>query len=340
MFLKRFYYPFAFTLTVLLLTSLAYSQERVEYKRDGKSTVVVGQVVEEGISGIKVKPTAGKETTVAPNEVLKVVYEFPPALRPEVNPIFLLEEKKDYAKALDEYKKVVDKVKNNPNASDRAKRYIEYRLAMLKVVQNEKDAADTLSNFLKAHANSWEYPAAAKQLVALQLSTQDYDSAIKTASALASSSGLPKDMKQEADLMLIDVQFQAGKYSEVQNKIGPLLTSIPASDPMKKKLEVFQIAVSSKDAKIEDLAAQLTSIIDSTNDSSLKALAFNTLGDCYSSRNQKREAMWQYLWVDSVYNSDVSERVKALDRLAKLFETEFKEPERAKAFREKAQRLR
>ena len=54
-----------------------------------------------------------------------------------------------------------------------------------------------------------------------------------------------------------------------------------------------------------------------------------------------QDAKFAYLWVDAVYNQDRQEHVKALERLAKLFDADpLKDEGRAQYFRDKAARAR
>jgi hypothetical protein len=119
------------------------------------------------------------------------------------------------------------------------------------------------------------------------------------------------------------------------------LATLPANDPQRAKLEVYQIGCDARDAKIDEVVKKLEGVIVKTEDPSLKALAYNTLGDCYVMKGNKQDAKFAYLWVDAVYNQDRAEHAKALERLANLFQDEaLNDPDRAAFFRDKAQRVR
>lgn len=325
---------------VIAFASLVQAQDRVEYKRNGKVDSATGQIVEETISTIRVKPNAGKEVTIIPAELVKINYELSGALKQDLAPVFALDEKRENAKALEEYKKVHDKVRASDKASPGLKRYVDYRVAMLQSLLGEKEAEVSLASFLKSHPNSWQYPQAARQLASIQASANKYDDAIKTLEALSASAGLPKEVKLDADVAILDLQFQAGKLTEVKARADALAKGLPTTDPYAKKLPLYQIGATCKDGKLEETVGKLQKAIESNSDVGVKAVGFNILGHCYLLNNNKREAMWQFLWVDTVYNSDPIERIKALDQLTKLFEKDLGNSERAQLFREKAARLR
>ena len=77
----------------------------------------------------------------------------------------------------------------------------------------------------------------------------------------------------------------------------------------------------------------LRQVINEIGDKSLKAVAYNTLGQCYYDSDQLKEARWEFLWVDVVFNQDKSEHAKALYYLSKIFD-QLNEPERAQDCRD------
>jgi tetratricopeptide (TPR) repeat protein len=272
--------------------------------------------------------------------LVKITYEMTGALKADLQPIFTLEEKRENAKALEEYKKVVEKVKTSDKASPGLKRYVEFRIGILQAQLGEKEAETNLDAFLKANPNTWQTPQVARQLASLQIQSNSFDKATKTLETLVAIATLPKEQKVEAELSLLDVQFQSGKLSEVKNRVESLSKSIPPTDINAKKLPLYQIAATCKDGKLDDTVTRLQKAIEGSPDNAVKAAGFNLLGHCYLLNNNKREAMWQFLWVDTVYNTDIPERLKAIDQLTKLYEKDLANPERAQLFREKAARLR
>ena len=319
------------------------AQDKVEYRdrKTDKAVPVSGQITSESVAGVQIKPTgAAAARDIPASEILRVTYgDLPGAVKLDYPQAVNLDEKREYAKAIEGYQGMLPKLSGAP----KTKRYVEYRIAMLKAGQAEgggdaKEAVDALNAFLTAYPESWQYSLAAKQLARLQIDKGDFDAAAKTLDSLAKAPGLPKDMRQEADLLLIDALFRARKFQEVESKIQTAMNALPANDPQRDRFSVYQIAAGAENAKLEDVVKKLDAIIAKTEDNGLKALAYNTLGDCYLLKDRKRDAMWSYLWVDVVYFQDRPEHIKALERLAKLFE-DLKDP-RAAVYKEKLQRSR
>src|SRR5262249_23549734 len=89
---------------------------------------------------------------------------------------------------------------------------------------------------------------------------------------------------------------------------------------------------------MEPAIAKLKEILNAVKDRKLKAVAYNTLGECYYRAADKgddkaplQEARWQFLWVDVVYNEDKVQHAKALYYLWKIF-SRLNDDERAQEF--------
>ena len=73
------------------------------------------------------------------------------------------------------------------------------------------------------------------------------------------------------------------------------------------------------------------------SDRNLKAMAYNTLGECLLAGGKSKEAFWAFMFVDVEYNQDKAEHKKAMYHLWKLFE-EFKDEAKAKQYKERYQK--
>ena len=79
--------------------------------------------------------------------------------------------------------------------------------------------------------------------------------------------------------------------------------------------------------------------LDQSQDAGLKALVYNTLGDCFNVKGLKKDAMWAYLWVDVVYNQDKIEHAKAVERLSRVFK-DLNDDARADRYKDKLKSMR
>ena len=106
----------------------------------------------------------------------------------------------------------------------------------------------------------------------------------------------------------------------------------PASDPRAK---VYRIGCDATPAKLDAALTQLQAVIDGTDDPAVKAAGYVMKGDCLRrDPKRKKDALFEYLWVDVVYNQDPIESAKATARLADLF-GELKDEERARKYRDR-----
>ena len=208
-----------------------------------------------------------------------------------------------------------------------------------------KKVLEGYHKFLVDHNKSWAYPMAAKAMARLQADGGDLKGAINTLQDFEKNLDLTDDSKREAGLMLTDMQFQAGDLERVRARVTQALNDVKTPEVYKGRLQLYKIgcdAASASDAEsLKPFVKQLEDYIGKTSDPSLRALAYNVMGDCYTAKGLKRDAMWSYLWVDVVYNQDSAEHIKAMTRLMKYFEGEGeKERDKVEMYREKLARRR
>lgn len=334
----------------LVVNTSVVGQDKVERRdrKTDKSVIVNGKIIEESMAGVKMKIGGAKEEMIPGIDVQRIFYDdIPQTLKLSYNNLFINEEKeKDQSKVLKDYRDFATKVATTPGVNASAKRYIEYRITMLQTGLAEADdakreAVRLLEAFVAAHGTSWEYPYAARALARMQLEKSDYEAALKTLNGLARGAAVPADIKQEAEAMLVDVLFQAKKIDDVKTKIDLAMKDPKTSDQQKARYTVYSIAMESQgaDAKVDAVVKKLDDVIAKTADNSLKALAYNIMGDCYMQKEKKREAMWSYLWVDVVYSQDKGEHLKAMNKLLKIFE-EDKDLEKVQLYKDKIVRLK
>jgi predicted negative regulator of RcsB-dependent stress response len=336
-----FHVSLATIIGAVALNTAVVGQDKVE--RKGQKQAVSGKIVEEKLDGIKMKIGA-KEELIPSTDIIRIYYDDVPAAAKQSNLTLFVGDEKDLKKALKDHTDLLEKAKTGPPGF---RRYLEYRIATLQAATAEDDVAregamKSLTNFTTAHAASWEYPFAARALAKMQLAKPDYDAALKTIEPLTKSALVPAAIKTEAEFMLIDVLFQAKRIDEVKTKIAAAMTAPTTSDAQKARYAVYLVGVESQapDAKLESVVKKLEEIIAKpTTDNSIKALAYNVMGDCYMQKNRKRDAMWSYLWVDVVYSQDHVEHVKAMSNLVKIFDDE-NDKEKAQLYRDKLSRLK
>ncbi len=316
-----------------------------------KNAEFVGVVVDENVNGVKVKPLVGPERTFPVFEIIDIMFDPPTTYRIPFGPI--INDESDLRASMGDTKaKMAQLIKEYANflANFRDakavgfKRQVHYRLAMLRAEAAESrsdqlEAVRELEQFKKEYAGGWQLIPVVRKLVQMLTDINKLDDAVAILEEASRTPTLAKENKQDLELMLIDLMIQAGKANQVETRIENALKSLPADDPLAARLRVYLIGCKAGKEDAAKLATEITAIIDKTQDAGLKALAYNTLGDCYSAKGMTRDAMWTYLWVDVVYNQDKTEYVKAVDRLARVFK-DLNDDQRAEKYRDKLKTLR
>lgn len=322
---------------LLLGVALVASAEDRVTVRDRKADKVVdmlGDIADEKAAGIKLK-VGSRTVDVSPSDVLRIQYnDLPKELKLDYSSIQSADERRDDEVALKDYEKLLPKLKSAPKSA----RQVEFRVAALKArVGSAEEGSAALRAFVAKHPNAWQTSVAGRLLARLNQSAGDYPAALEALDRVSALSGLPADVKIEVDLLTIDLLMSAKKPAEAQAKVAAAMQSAPAGDPVRERLEVYALLLDAK-AKPEAKAQKLEDRLAKITDPVLKAITYNALGDCYRDAGKPRDAMWQYLWVDAVYNQDRGEHLKALDRLIKYFDET--NDEKKKAYEDKAAKLK
>ena len=103
-------------LVLLALAALPIAaQDRVDYRKQGKTETMVGEILESKLAALKMKSSDGKTIALIPaQDLLKVSYNFPAALKDEFNKVLAIEEKREYPAAVTAYKELAKKLTSPP----------------------------------------------------------------------------------------------------------------------------------------------------------------------------------------------------------------------------------
>ena len=230
------------------------------------------------------------------------------------------------------YEKTLDKMPKDAE-QDRARRNVEFRIAFLRGrMAVEYSAAPTLAMgalkaFKEKHPNSWQISQCLQKLAELQISEKKLTDAEKTYTELAAAP-VADDVKQEAGFLSARLSMDSGKFDAAQKKFEALAAKLPKNSPIAVRAIVAQAECLGLAKKTDEANKLLRQMLKESTDKNLKALAHNTLGKNLFEDKQYKEARWEFLWVDVVYNQDKAEHAKALYYLWKSF-TQLGETERA-----------
>ncbi len=111
----------------------------------------------------------------------------------------------------------------------------------------------------------------------------------------------------------------------------------------KDKLAIYLRAASvGANPTPEALSAAVKEIEDkiaATKDSTVRGIGYGMIGELYLASKRPRDAMWAFLAVETLYNTEKEEVLKALVRLAQLFKLQMDE-DHERLYREKIRRYR
>ena len=207
----------------------------------------------------------------------------------------------------------------------RVKAHIEYKLAYLMARKSMEDGTDPknaivrFNDFVKSHPQSWQMVRALRLLAKLQLDSKDYPGARLTFTQL-SKLDVPKEVKQDALLQVAMADVNLGQHAAAEPKLAELLKSMTPDSPVYARTLVAQAECLLAAKKTDEAVAILKKTTKESTDKNLKAVAYNTLGIAFYNEEKYKEARWEFLWVDVVFNQDKAEHAKALYYLSHTFE--------------------
>jgi hypothetical protein len=338
-----------------LVGAPAWGQDKITYYDHAtkKDITATGLIQTEAPGQIVIKPATGVGTKTIPVlDIKDVEYTVPALIKPDYRIAINREDsaeketkedqrKKFLAESLAKYQEILTKV-----ADDKAKAHFEFKVAKLLARQAQDDpsgvdaAIEKLTQFKKAHGKSWQLGQAVDLLAQLQIGKNAWAAAQKTYEEFEATPDLPLEMKQDCNLKIAQVMVKNGHYADAEKRIQELVKAVPPATPQGIRLQISlaecQAAAASpeKPEKAETAAKNLEGLLPTITDRDLTASAYNTLGFCHAKAQRSKEALWDYLWVDVVYNQNRQEHAKALYHLVKLFK-ERKEEKRAQEFKAK-----
>jgi hypothetical protein len=342
-----------------LLTAVASSTVRaqnipdvvtVRDRKDGSTKQHSGTYVVNA-TGFQVVGTDKSVTPIKnPDEVVKVVIgDLAGVERNLILAAVAKEDKKDYTGAREEYQGILKKAAGAPL---RTKQYLQFKTVVnsqrlvddLDPEKGWKEKAEAVvvewRNYLQDYPSGWEAWSAVRASTRVQVELGKFDTAATTWNKITLNKDMPPEAKAEAQLQEIDLQIRGQKYGPAAANVGELLKA--AAGARKERLVIYEIAAKANGDKKQalDAIAAIKAEMDKTKDVSVHATGFSMTGELYLVAGQPRDAMWAFLWVETVLNQDRDEAFKAISRLAMLFEKDLADEDQARKYREKLKRVR
>lgn len=224
-----------------------------------------------------------------------------------------------------------------------ARRIVEFKqcqtlffLARVDEKMREK-AIPVLSKYTEEQKGTWQIGPSLLMLAQLQEDAGDLTGAQKTHETLGSLPGIPIELQAASLLNAAKSLMKASNFKEAQVKLLDLKGKLAQDSPMAPKVGVFLaqcriLGDNPDDAK--KAAEELVGLVGTADDKSLKAQAYNTLGDYNLKQNKKEDAFWLFLRVDTLYSDDKAEHARAIYNLIALFRDFKQDGDRAEQYRD------
>lgn len=355
-------------LIALFAPAVVAQKDRVYFRdRDsGKVTDLEGDVVET-MSGIKFTGGDKKERLVSPFDIMRIDYA---ALDPVIKQAASGQENdKDPTKPLTYF---TSKLKDLPaNTPAKTRRYLQFREAYWagKVADSKptldefktegKKAAEKMLAFVKVNKGTWEqWPlgrAAARTLGEMG----DFKAADDVLRELSATADASAELKADVRLTRIGYLLRAADYPAAKTLASELDkdATVPAG-PFRDRLAIYKEVLTilpaqianetdpakpNTKAKVQPVASKIEGLIAKSQDPAVRSVGYGVLGELYTAYGLNRDAMWSYLYVDTVNPQDKDEVVRALHRLGAIFDaTGDKDGEKSRGdqFREKLTKVR
>jgi hypothetical protein len=127
-------------------------------------------------------------------------------------------------------------------------------------------------------------------------------------------------VRRNAELMVVQVSVKAGDFKSAQKKLDDLEKKAAGNQAFLARVKMTRAEVLVGEKKTDQAVPILQQLLKDTKDTQVKAQAHNALGECLFKADRYSEAVWEFLYVDTVYSQDKHERAKALYYLWKTFE--------------------
>ena len=330
----------------------------VRDKKDG-STKSYDGTLKFGAVGLQIVGAEGKVLgEISPADIVKVVPGDLPGLENKDKfSLVQLEDKhtrKDNEAARQGY---IDLIQKGGNLTAKTKQYLVFKKALTgtRILDDAEDEefakqADAMVkewvDYLAEYKTGWEIWLAARTTARLNIELNKYADVERVWKQLTGKDFETAPRPQGGSRSPDDRCANPRRGLRLGVHLGATLAKDPAvvSATLKDKLAIYTMAAKAgeKVTNPDDLNAAVKEIeakIAASKDNSVRAVGYSTIGELYLAAKRPRDAMWAFLWVETVFNSDKDEVMKAMVRLSQIFKMQM-DDDREKLYREKIRRMR
>jgi hypothetical protein len=239
--------------------------------------------------------------------------------------------------SLPDFKELIPKLAAAPNV----KRHVEFKQGqtLYRLASNDEtfraEAIKVLDKFSKDHQACWQIAPALDMLASLHRDNNDLGAMQQAYESLANVPGVSDEVRTSSLMKVARVLIENENFAAAHTKLTEL--KIPADSPLSGEVALYlsQCELMGADAqKARAAEGKLRDFLTKTQDTRLKALTHNTLGDYYTKEKRDDDAFWEYLRVDTLFSEDRSEHARAMYHLIRLFRDVKKDGDRAVSYEE------
>ncbi|MFT3881971.1 MAG: hypothetical protein QM703_20235 [Gemmatales bacterium] len=322
----------------LLAVYSAAAQDRVTYldrgSKTGATLLKSGTITGEDPGKVTLSSGDNRRNDILVSDIIDIAYDGEPTA--EMNAARTAERERKYDVALAGY---ADALRKSPSDKKLLRRHLEYKVAEMRTAQadagvNPAAALDALRQFTKANPDSRQSLAAYDNLGRLLvIARQPVNEVVEALAGVRSKYG--SDSKEVAnrcdllrsDLILQDLELTAqkdgmdaakGKAAVAAKAIAELVTI--ADRTVQPDLLARQTYCQAINNPAAGTIAAWETQLKSTDDPHNRAGIHLARGDYYRLSQNYKDAMWDYLWVDTVYFADRHQQARALLQLIDVFD--------------------
>lgn len=323
-------------LTCCLAPALA-AQDRVTFlDRSGRANtplVRTGTINGEDPAKLTITTNDNRRNDVPAFDVVDVQYEAEPTT--EMTAARAAERDRKWDVALAAYG---DALRKAPPAQRLLRRHLEYKVAEMRTAQadaggNAGPAIDALRAFLQTNPDARQALSCLENLGRLLVTTrQSANEVVQGLSQLRAKYGNDaKDLAGRCDLLRIDLLSLDLELTYAKDGAAAVAKATEAGKALaemtKSADRSAQADLTARQAFCQALAGGVAAAqsawdgqLKSSDDPRSRAAVHLARGDFLRLTQKYRDAMWDYLWVDTVYFADREQQAKALYHLAEVFD--------------------
>jgi predicted negative regulator of RcsB-dependent stress response len=246
--------------------------------------------------------------------------------------------KKAISLAIASYLETLKTMTRDTNAQKYAARNLEYKVAILTLKQatdqlSTDRAIKKLQDFSKKFPDSWQNNIVMPTIAQFHLDSKEYKEAANTYQEIADMDVFSEGVRREAELKVVEVMVRDGKIEDANRRLDTLAKKAANNPATASRVKLARAEVFIGQKQFDAASKLLKEVLKTNNDKQIKAMAHNSLGEVLYKDGKYNEALWEFLWVDAVFNQDRNQHAKALYYLWKTFE-QLNNAERAQECRE------